>query len=409
MSNPDYSETINFDENKVGEIYLPELLLCMDGTTVSDTHIWSSRRNKEVLALFTQNIYGETPILKTHLQTEVIETNENALGGKANRRLIRLSLLGSDSHHIELQIISPKDIDGPFPTILGANFFGNHAVIGDRDVGITRRWMRNTPDNQSVISNQATEFSRGSESERWQAEQIVDAGFSLATFYYGDVEPDHPEGWTSGVRGDALRMGFNSSWGAVAAWAWGLSRALDYLEIDPEIISSQVFVMGHSRLGKAALWAGANDSRFAGVISNNSGAGGAALARRNFGENIQSLNENFPHWFCKEFTSFNNSPEDLPVDMHQLIALIAPRPIYIASASEDLWADPKGEFLAAIHAEPIYALFGKTGLGVSEWPAIDTSVGNTIGYHVRSGGHGVTAYDWQQFLQFATKHLRISK
>jgi hypothetical protein len=399
----DYPPPANYEEGKVGPLALPDPLLCIDGTAVDDLPTWQLKRRKELLQLFADNVYGTTPNLDNSFKSELLESNENALGGRATRRTVRLSFFGSEDFYIDLQIISPRDTSAPHPAILGANFFGNHAVLGDADIAITQRWMRDTPDSNWVILNQATESSRGCESERWQVDQIIEAGFSLATFYYGDVESDHPEGWKGGVRGVALQRGFTDSWGAIAAWAWGLSRALDYLEFDSSIDATEVFVMGHSRLGKAAIWAGANDSRFAGVISNNSGAGGVALARRNFGESIQALNENFPHWFCEKFATFNSRPNDLPVDMHQLIALIAPRPIYIASASEDLWADPKGEFLAALHAQSVYQLFGKVGVGTSEWPAIETPVGHDIYYHLRRGGHGVTAYDWEQFLIFLSE------
>lgn len=399
----DYRHPVNYEEAKVGPLNLPDPLRCIDGTVVNDLQSWQVKRREELLQLFADNIYGTTPNLDNSFKSELLESNENALEGRATRRVIRLSFFDGDDIFIDLQIISPKDGLSPHPAILGANFFGNHALLDDGDIAITQKWMRETPDSNWVISNQAAEFSRGCESERWQVAQIIEAGFSLVTFYYGDVESDHPEGWKSGVRGAALQMGFKDSWGAIAAWAWGLSRALDYLESDSLTLATQVFVMGHSRLGKAALWAGVNDPRFAGVISNNSGAGGVALVRRNFGESIQALNENFPHWFCKEFATFNSAPNELPVDMHQLVALLAPRPIYIASASEDLWADPKGEFLAAVHAQSVYQLFGRVGVGTSDWPAIETPVGHDIYYHLRRGGHGVTAYDWEQFLRFLSE------
>lgn len=405
-------DSTNYDEKSVGSLLLPEVLTCEDGTKVSDSTQWMSHRRPEILSLFESALYGKAPVNEFAIIHQVVSTDNNALNGLAIRQEIHI-YIGDDKNgtRIDLQLYTPKNTAHPVPIFLGCNFNGNHAVDPDPKIPINQRWIRNTIDEKSVVDNHATEFSRGSESSRWPLETIIRKGFAVATFYYGDVEPDHVGGWKSGIRGELLNLGrkedFESdSWGAVAAWAWGLSRALDYLETNTAIDNGKVAVMGHSRLGKAALWAGALDTRFALVISNNSGAGGISLSRRNFGESISDLNENFPHWFCDNYKSYNNHPEKLPVDMHQLAALIAPRPLYIASAEEDLWADPRGEFLAGKHAEPVYTLFGRTGVGVLEWPSVNNPVGEFIGYHIRSGKHDVTAYDWEQFIRFATMHFR---
>jgi hypothetical protein len=247
-----------------------------------------------------------------------------------------------------------------------------------------------------------TEASRGFQSERWPVETILSRGYAVGTFYYGDIFPDH-----SGGRPGSVQPSFDGnrdSWGAVATWAWGMSRALDALHSNPLVDPERVALVGQSRHGKAALWAGALDPRFALIVANNSGKGGASLVRRNFGETIRHVSTRYPHWFAAPFALFAGREHDLPVDAHMLIALNAPRPVYIASAEDDLWADPKGEFLGALGADPVYRLLGTDGLGAREMPSPGRPVTSTIGYHLRPGGHGVTAYDWDCFLDFADRH-----
>ncbi|MEJ6761332.1 MAG: hypothetical protein QNK54_04985 [Candidatus Planktophila sp.] len=402
----------NYDEEKVGRFQLPDVLMCTDGTLVTSPELWIEKRRIEIFDLFAANIYGVAPQVENKILFKVNQVDVSSLGGRATRKEVSIFPLGKqDGPKIELQLFTPNNTQGQVPAFLGCNFFGNHAIIFDLTIAINKGWMRNSVDNSNVVNNQATESSRGSEAHRWQVEKIIDAGFALATFYYGDVEADHLDGWKDGIRGSFSSTGsttshLESDWGAIAAWAWGLSRAMDYLENESQINFKKIAVMGHSRLGKAALWAGACDERFALVISNNSGAGGASIARRNYGESISALNQVFPYWFCKKYASFSAAPETLPVDMHQLVALIAPRPLYIASAEEDRWADPKGEFLAGKYAAEVYSLFSREGVNVSDWPEVNTPVGEYIGYHVRSGVHDVTAYDWEQYIQFATRHLR---
>jgi hypothetical protein len=402
----------NYDESKVGNLPLPDPLICADGTKVTDAKLWQTKRRAEVLGLFQTHVYGRSPAKPANLVYEVTKTDLQALGGKATRKEVAIYLTGKkDGPRLDLQLFVPNGAKGPVPAFLGCNFNGNHAVHADPGITLNPRWMRTVRDSKNVVNNRATEASRGSEASRWQVEMIIAKGYALATYYYGDVEPDHAEGWKDGLRAAMSKDGANTqfaadAWGAIGAWAWGLSRGLDYLEKDKAIDAKKVAVIGHSRLGKTSLWASASDERFAMVISNNSGEGGASISRRDFGETIAVLNKNFPHWFCGNYKQYTGHPENLPVDMHELAALAAPRPLYIASAQEDTWADPKGEFLAGKLAEPVYALFGKKGTGVAEWPAVNQPVGEFVGYHVRSGKHDVTAYDWEQYLRFADKHFK---
>lgn len=426
------SAGFNYDEAKVPAYTLPDPLIANNGKPVTTARQWTDSRRAEVLGLFEGHVYGRSPGRPRGMKFELTGIDHLALDGLATRKEVTVHFTGKpDGPRMTLLLYVPNERKKPAPTFLSLNFQGNHTIHPDPGITLSSSWIRGT--YGGVTNNRATESSRGNAASRFPVETILKRGYALATIYYGDIEPDHNNGWKDSVRSvfKPARAGAASSpsggerikakgegapadaapddWGAIAAWAWGLSRAMDYFEKDRDIDARRVAVLGHSRQGKTSLWAGATDERFAIVISNDSGCGGAALSRRKFGETVERINTSFPHWFCGNFKRYNGKEEELPVDQHMLIALMAPRPVYIASAEEDLWADPKGEFLSGKHAEPVYELLGKSGLCVATQPPVNYPVGCHIGYHIRTGKHDVTDYDWEQYLNFADRHFGRAK
>jgi hypothetical protein len=402
--------TPNYDESKVPEFEVPDPLLTFKQKKVSSVKQWEKKRRPELEEWFTQNMFGEIPGELKISSFEVIEESDNAVNGKAIRKQVELTFEKKDLQlNLTLLMYLPKNVEKA-PLFLGYNFYGNHTVSEDANIIISEAWAR---DNASfgIQYNQLNEKSRGVRANRWAIEKMIDAGMGLATIYYGEVDPDKND-FTDGVHPFFYKAGQElpavNEWGSISAWAWGLSRAMDYFEEDEDVDVSKVVVFGHSRLGKTSLWAGATDQRFAAVISNDSGCGGAALSKRKFGETVWRINHAFPHWFCKRFYQFGNKEENLPVDQHQLLALIAPRPLYVASAEEDLWADPRGEFLSAYYATPVYHLYGKKGIESMEMPGVNQPVQNTVAYHIRTGKHDVTDYDWEQYIKWAKQQLNIT-
>lgn len=407
------ADEYNYDESKIPDYTLPDPLVMENGKKVEITAAWKVRRD-EILGLFEEHVYGKASLGRPEKMRFVEgEKYDDFLGGKATLQEIRILLFGDvKGPHLDLLVIAPKEIpEGGVPAFVALNFSGNHSIHPDKRITITDSWMRASGEDKKegrVLDNKAQEKSRGFKEHRWAVEKIIDAGMALATFYYGDIDPDFDDGFENGIHAVTGKPAKNE-WGSIGSWAWACSRVLDYLETNEAIDSKKVGVFGHSRLGKTALWAGATDQRFALTISNNSGCGGAALSRRHFGETVQRINTSFPHWFCDNFEKYNENEAALPVDQHQLISLIAPRPVYIASAEGDEWADPRGEFLSALHADPVYRLTGTDGLaGAKEYPSVNSPVGGTIRYHVRTGKHDVTDYDWEQYIK-AMRELVVEK
>lgn len=374
--------SFNFEEAKVRPFELPDSLNAASGP-VATADAWPARR-AEILELFREHVYGRSPGKPDELRFEVVEERPDAMEGAATlRRVAVISRQEGREHRFDITVFLPNARREPVPLFLLLN-------------------------NRPATN---VDPARQEKSGFWPAEEVVARGYGIAALQVGDLAPDDRERFRDGAirlfEGTADRSRPADAWGALAAWAWGASRSLDYFETDPRVDAARVAVVGHSRGGKAALWAGAEDERFALVISNESGQGGAALSRRNYGETVARITEVFPHWFARNYASYGGREEALPVDQHMLIALIAPRLVYVASADEDLWADPRGEFLSQVHASTVYALWGDSPMRAEDMPPLEQPlVVGRRGYHVRRGTHNLTPYDWARFVDFADRRWR---
>ncbi|MFT7419697.1 MAG: hypothetical protein ACI9QN_000615 [Arcticibacterium sp.] len=392
-------QKVNYDENAIKPYVLPDLLKLENGVAVKNIYDWVQKRRPELVNIYTEQVFGKVPDgIPEEFEIEILEEDHSAMGGRAIRR--QIALVFQENIKVNILFYLPKEVPSP-PLFIGYNFKGNHTTINDPNIIVSDTWLKLNPDKN-------IEISRGTRNNRWPLEKVISQGFGIATIYYEDVDPDIND-FSDGVHALFYKSDQNrpkdNEWGSLAGWAWGMSRVIDYVKTDKLLRNSKILAFGHSRLGKATLWAAALDDRIDLVVSNDSGCGGAAISRRKFGETVSIINTSFPHWFNTNFKQYNDKEENLPVDQHMLIALMAPRPVYIASAADDQWADPYGEYLSAYHASPVYELYGKEGFTSSVHPQTNHPVQNTIGYHMRTGRHDVTDYDWEQYMKFAKSHF----
>ena len=394
---------VNYTEAKVGPYTLPDVLKLADGQPVRDAATWFEKRRPQIVRLFEENQYGRSPGRPADMSFDVFDKAGRAFGGKAIRRQVTIYFSRDKAGpQTDLLIYLPAGASKPVPLLLSLGFAGNNTMVNDPNVKVGTFWDRRQ--NRRVPATRGFGFM--------DVMSLLEKGFGFATFNYSDVDPDAPGAVAYGVRKLYLREGqtepASEEWGSIAAWAWGMSRAMDYFETDEDVDAKRVAITGVSRLGKTVLWAGAHDTRIAMVIASCSGEGGAALSRRNYGETIGHLAAptRYAYQFCANYGKWADKVAEFPVDAHMLIALIAPRPVLLQTGNTDKWSDPYGEFLAAVAAGPIYELLRKQGLGTDKMPAAGEPILHTIGYFMHDGGHGPSPADWPVFMRFMQMHLQ---
>jgi len=379
----------NYDESKVGSYTLPDPLVLANGKPVRDRQTWIRDRRPEILRMYESEIYGRVPAKTAAVRWEVTETDPRARGGAAVMKTITGTVGGSpEAPQIKLTLYTPANAKSAVPVILLVNFGGG------------------PPRPPAAQGRGGAGFS----TDPPVAAEIIGRGWGYATVGYQDIQPDRINTFMQGVIGASLAPGqqqpASDEWGTISAWSWGVSRIIDYFETDRAVNAKQVALFGHSRLGKTALWATAKDERIAAAFSSCSGEMGAALARRDWGETVDGMAQNFPWQFAGSFQKWAGRWNEMPVDAHMLIALAAPRPVFITGGTADQWADPVGMFKAAVAAGPVYRLLGKKDLGTTDLPPLDTPlVTGDLGWHYHTGGHTATPADWKAFLEFLGKYF----
>jgi hypothetical protein len=371
---------------------IPNPLMGLNGRIVSSTEEWTTFRRDELLELFRKHVYGRVPdINPVDVRFILLESNDKAMNGKAIRKQIRISVTTLRGEiGFTLLIFTPKETKTPLPCFL-------------------------LVDIRNPLEHYTLEANRLIQNEYWPAERIIERGYVAARLILQEIDMDKDDHFKGGIHSiyENYTVGQRAkdAWGTIAAWAWGGSRAMDYFLTDKDIDAKRVAVIGHSRGGKTSLWCGAQDERFALVISNESGCTGAMLARAKRGERVKDINKVFPHWFCENYRAFEDNEDAMPVDQHELLCLVAPRPLYVGSAEIDPEVAPMDEFNSLKLAEPVYGLFGIKGLKENTIPPLNTSIvspDGKLGYHVRQGHHALQLFDWEQYMNFADRNLALA-
>lgn len=395
---------VNYNQAKVGTYTLPDPLLLNDGKLVRTAKTWWTERRPQIVKLFETQQYGIAPGRPKEESFHVAEQGK-AFGGTAIRKQVTISFSKDPSWpKIHLLVYLPAAAKKPVPMYFTISFAPNQCVTDDPAIIPGKIWSPRT--HTKVMPPQRYCFFG-----HLPVKRLLDAGFGVASFYYGDVDPDFIGGFKYGIREKYLKPGQTrrapDAWGAIAAWAWGMSRVEDYFETDPQIDAKRVAIQGISRLGKTVMWAGAHDQRFAAVIASCSGEGGAALSHRDYGETIALLTTptRYPYQFAENYAKWGGFPDKAPMDANMLVALVAPRPLLLQTGSTDYWSDPKGEFLAEVAAGPVYKLLGKTPLETDVWPPPGVPILHTLAYYMHKGGHGMVPTDWNIYLEFLKMHL----
>lgn len=388
---------------------LPDPLVMFNGERVTSREQWNEQRRPELKALFQHYMYGKIPPKPVGMQFKSGLKDTNFLGGKATLKLVTISMGSNVVPQIDLLLVVPNGRKAPSPVFLAMNFCGNHALVTDPRVPLTRGWLYNSC--MGCTNNQATAASRGSQVADWPIEEIIQRGYALASFCNTDVDSDRADAsdgvyaWLTKQRTGSASNAPTHNRGCIAGWAWGFHRCVDYLVTDAAIDAKRIAAVGHSRNGKTALLAGAFDERIALAIPHQAGCGGTAPSRGKIGESVKRINTSFPHWFNAEFKQFNDQPEKLPFDQHCLVALMAPRPVLLSNAQDDQWANPSGQFEMLQAAEPVYRLLKAGKLDAKEMPPQGKLVDSALGYFIRAGKHSMNRDDWMVFLSFVDRHF----